>query len=142
MCVCVFVINGHYQENWQQISQKTNKMSYRIECEAMDPVASGENNHGGAAVESITSGYLLRTRLKEISLTGWTLTDLGTKEGGRKGGREEGRKRGREEGSEGGREEAREREEGRKEAREREGGRKRGREREGGRKGGREVYKV
>ena len=40
----------------------------RIEREAVHPVADGEHQHGGGAIQRVTGGDLLHAGLKKISL--------------------------------------------------------------------------
>lgn len=43
--------------------------SYRVEHKAVDSLTGGEDHHGGAAVQSITSCHELSSRLQSIILT-------------------------------------------------------------------------
>ena len=47
-----------------------------IKSEAMNAIASGEDDHGGTAVEGIAGSNHLSSWLEEVSLARRTLTDL------------------------------------------------------------------
>lgn len=43
--------------------------SYRVQHEAVDPLAGGQHHHGGTSIQSVTSGNNVPPRLQSILLT-------------------------------------------------------------------------
>jgi hypothetical protein len=50
--------------------------THRIQHESIHPIPSGQHNHGGTTIQSITSSHNLATRLKGILLSSWAICSL------------------------------------------------------------------
>lgn len=57
-------------------TEQTDLGSYRVKHEAVDSLTSGEDQHGGAAVQSVASCHQVPSRLQSIFLTWFTICGL------------------------------------------------------------------
>lgn len=59
---------------------RTNRSgAYRVEHEAVDPLTRGQDQHGGAAVQSVASCHQVPSRLQSILLAGFAICGLQSK---------------------------------------------------------------
>ena len=50
--------------------------TYRVQHEAVDPLAAGEHHHGGAAVQGIARRHQVPARLQGVKLAGLPICGL------------------------------------------------------------------
>lgn len=66
--------------NLQVLLIATNKglqeRTYWVEHEAVDPLAGGDNHHGGAAIEGVACSYKVPPRLQGVPLAGFIICGL------------------------------------------------------------------